>query len=113
MVQTLVYLHLAVGGMMTIYATRVQGPFWSIKPAPRMLWATGASVLVSTLLACYGGLMAPIGWAWTAASWGYAFVWFLVFDAVKLAMYRLLDPNQFVMHGARYLKRWRRLQASL
>ncbi|MFM7580986.1 MAG: HAD-IC family P-type ATPase, partial [Microcystaceae cyanobacterium] len=79
MVQTLVYLHLAVGGMMTIYVTRVQGPFWSIPPAPKMLAATGLSVAISTIMACFGILMTPIGIMWTLASWGYAFVWFLIF----------------------------------
>ena len=112
-VQTLIYLQLAVGGMMTIYCTRVRGPFWSIAPAPKMLWATGASVLLSTLMGCYGWLMAPVGWAWTAASWGYALAWFFIFDAVKLLLYRLLDPDRTVMHGSRYLRRWHRLRDSL
>jgi H+-transporting ATPase len=112
-VQTLIYLQLAVGGMMTIYCTRVRGPFWSIAPAPKMLWATGASVLLSTLMGCYGWLMAPVGWAWTAASWGYALVWFFIFDAVKLLLYRLLDSDRTVMHGSRYLGRWSRLRDAL
>ena len=112
-VQTLIYLQLAVGGMMTIYCTRVRGPFWSIAPAPKMLWATGASVLLSTLMGCYGWLMAPVGWAWTAASWGYALVWFFIFDAVKLLLYRLLDPDRTVMHGPHYLRRWHRLRDAL
>jgi len=112
-VQTLIYLQLAVGGMMTIYCTRVRGPFWSIAPAPTMLWATGASVLLSTLMGCYGWLMAPVGWAWTAASWGYALVWFFIFDAVKLLLYRLLDPERTVMHGPHYLRRWHRLRHGL
>ena len=111
-VQTLIYLQLAIAGMLTIFCTRVRGPFWSIAPAGKMLWATGASVLVSTLMGCYGWWMAPVGWAWTAASWGYAFAWFLVFDAVKLLLYRLLDPQRTVIHGARYLRRWHRLHAS-
>ena len=111
-VQTLIYLQLAVGGMLTIYCTRVRGPFWSIAPAPKMLWATGASVLLSTLMGCYGWLMAPVGWAWTAASWGYALVWFFIFDAVKLLLYRLLDPDRTVMHGPRYLRRWHRLRTA-
>ena len=63
-------------------------------------------------MGCYGWWMAPVGWAWTAASWGYAFAWFLVFDAVKLLLYRLLDPQRTVIHGARYLRRWHRLHAS-
>jgi H+-transporting ATPase len=100
-VQTLMYLQLAVGGMLTIYCTRVRGPFWSVAPAPTMLVATGASVLLSTLMGCYGWLMAPVGWGWTAFSWLYALVWFVVFDAVKLLLYRLLDPQRSVIHTVR------------
>ncbi|WP_094554276.1 plasma-membrane proton-efflux P-type ATPase [Synechococcus sp. 1G10] len=98
-VQTLIYLQLAIGGMLTIYCTRVRGPFWSIKPAAKMLWATGASVALSTLMGTYGWLMSPVGWSWAAASWGYAFLWFLIFDAVKLALYRLMDPERSVLLG--------------
>ncbi len=98
-VQTLIYLQLAIGGMLTIYCTRVRGPFWSIRPAATMLWATGASVALSTLMGACGWLMSPVGWAWAAASWGYAFVWFLIFDAVKLALYRLMDPERSVLMG--------------
>ncbi|GAB4551432.1 MAG: plasma-membrane proton-efflux P-type ATPase [Pleurocapsa sp.] len=105
MVQSLIYLHLAVGGMMTIYVTRVRGAFWSIKPAGRMLWATGASVLVSTLLAWFGFLMAPIGFWWTLASWGYAFVWFLIFDLVKVVLYRILESRKIAYFGRKYLSR--------
>ncbi|MBJ7900876.1 MAG: plasma-membrane proton-efflux P-type ATPase [Cyanobacteria bacterium RI_101] len=109
-VQTLIYLHLAVGGMMTIYVTRVQGPFWSIPPAPKMLMATGASVAISTVMACFGILMTGVGPMWTLASWGYAFLWFLIFDWVKLWLYRLLDPHRVVLLGSRYLRRWRQLK---
>ncbi|KEF40802.1 MAG: metal ABC transporter ATPase [Cyanobium sp. CACIAM 14] len=98
-VQTLIYLQLAIGGMLTIYCTRVRGPFWSIRPAAKMLWATGASVALSTLMGTYGWLMSPVGWSWTAASWGYAFLWFLIFDAVKLLLYRLMDPDRSVLMG--------------
>jgi len=98
-VQTLIYLQLAIGGMLTIYCTRVRGPFWSIKPSSKMLWATGASVALSTLMGANGWLMNPVGWSWAAASWGYAFAWFLIFDAVKLALYRLLDPERSVLLG--------------
>lgn len=59
-------------------------------------------VLLSTLMGCYGWLMAPVGWGWTAVSWAYALVWFLVFDAVKLLLYRLLDPRRTVIHPIRH-----------
>ncbi|EAZ91321.1 plasma-membrane proton-efflux P-type ATPase [Crocosphaera chwakensis] len=107
MVQTLIYLHLAVGGMMTIYVTRVQGPFWSVSPARTMLIATGLSVAISTILGWFGILMTPVGFWWTFASWGYAFVWFLIFDWFKLWLYRLLNKKKVVMLGQRYLRIWR------
>ncbi|MGB5635318.1 MAG: plasma-membrane proton-efflux P-type ATPase [Waterburya sp.] len=110
MVQTLIYLHLAVGGMMTIYVTRVKGAFWTVPPAKTMLMATGLSVAVSTILAWFGILMSPIGFWWTFASWGYAFAWFLIFDWVKLWLYRLLDNKKVVLLGKRYLRRWQQLK---
>ena len=48
--------------------------------------------LIATLIAVYGFLMTPIGWGWAAFVWGYALVWFLVTDPVKLLAYRILDP---------------------
>jgi H+-transporting ATPase len=42
-VQTLMYLMLSVAGSMTIYLTRTRGPFWSIRPARKLVIAvTGA-----------------------------------------------------------------------
>jgi H+-transporting ATPase len=37
--------------------------------------------------------MHPLGWGWAAFVWGYALVWFLVNDRVKLLAYRLLDRD--------------------
>jgi H+-transporting ATPase len=36
--------------------------------------------------------MTPLGWGWALFVWGYALVWFLVNDRIKLLAYRLLDP---------------------
>jgi H+-transporting ATPase len=36
--------------------------------------------------------MAPIGWGLAMVVWGYALVWALVTDRVKLLAYRILDP---------------------
>ena len=51
---------------------------------------------VATLIAVYGLFMTPLGWGWAALVWGYALVWFLVNDRVKLLAYRLLDPVKAV-----------------
>ncbi|MGB9445236.1 MAG: plasma-membrane proton-efflux P-type ATPase [Candidatus Acidiferrum sp.] len=93
-IQTLMYLKLSVAGHLTIFLTRTRGPFWSIRPA-RILWgAVLGTQLVATLIAVYGLFMTPLGWRWAGFVWGYALVWFLVNDRVKLLAYRIFDPTQ-------------------
>jgi H+-transporting ATPase len=88
-IQTLMYLKLSVAGHLTIFLTRTRGPFWSIRPA-RILWvAVLGTQIVATLIAVYGLFMSPLGWAWAGFVWGYALVWFLVNDRVKLLAYRI------------------------
>ena len=38
-IQTFMFLKLAVAGHLTIFITRTRGPFWSIRPAPILLWS--------------------------------------------------------------------------
>jgi H+-transporting ATPase len=91
-IQTLMYLKLSVAGHLTIFLTRAHGPFWSIRPA-RILWvAVLGTQILATLIAVYGLFMTPLGWGWALFVWGYALVWFLVNDRVKLLAYRVLDP---------------------
>jgi len=90
--QTMMYLLLSVAGHLTIFLTRTRGPFWSIRPA-RILWmAVLGTQTLATLIAVNGIFMTPLGWGWAAFVWGYAIVWFLVTDRVKLLGYRIIDP---------------------
>jgi len=94
-IQTLMYLKLSVAGQLTIFLTRTRGPFWSIRPAPILLVATGGAQTVATLLAVYGfHIMTPLGWGWAGFVWGYALAWALVNDRVKLLAYRIFDPTK-------------------
>ncbi len=89
-IQTLMYLKLSVAGHLTIFLARTRGPFWSVRPA-RILWAAVLGTqIVATLIAVYGLFMTPLGWGWAMFVWGYALVWFLVNDRVKLLAYRIL-----------------------
>jgi H+-transporting ATPase len=91
-IQTLMYLKLSVAGHLTIFLTRTRGPFWSIRPA-RILWAAVLGTqIVATLIAVYGLFMTPLGWGWAGFVWGYALLWFLLNDRVKLLAYRIFDP---------------------
>jgi hypothetical protein len=82
-----------VAGHMTIFLTRTRGPFWSIRPA-RILWmAVLGTQAMATLISVYGLFMTPIGWWWALFVWGYALIWALLSDRVKLLAYRVFDPT--------------------
>jgi H+-transporting ATPase len=91
-IQTLMYLKLSVAGHLTIFLTRTRGPFWSIRPAKILWMAVLGTQIVATLIAVYGLFMTPLGWGWAGFVWGYALLWFLLNDRVKLLAYRIFDP---------------------
>ena len=92
-IQTLMYLKLSVAGHLTIFLTRTRGPFWSIRPARILLVAVVGTQILATLIAVYGLFMTPLGWRWALFVWGYALVWFLVNDRVKLIAYWVLNSS--------------------
>ena len=91
--QPMMYLMLSVAGHLTIFLTRTRGPFWSIRPAPILWMAVLGTQTVATLIAVYGLFMTPLGWRWAGFVWGYALIWALVSDRVKLLAYRVFDPT--------------------
>ncbi|MCA9470271.1 MAG: plasma-membrane proton-efflux P-type ATPase [Nitrospira sp.] len=109
-IQSLLYLKLSVAGHLTIFVTRTRGPFWSIRPAPILWGAVFGTQILATLFAVYGFLMTPLGWSWALFVWGYALVWFLLNDRVKLLAYRMFDPTSKPFLAKTPLKsetRWR------
>jgi H+-transporting ATPase len=102
MIQSFMYLKLSVAGHLTIFVTRTRGRFWSFRPAPVLMGAVLVTQLIATFIAVYGLFMAPIGWGWAVLVWGYATAWFLLNDQVKLAAYRIFDPQHSgFLHKAR------------
>ncbi len=109
MIQTLMYLKLSVAGHLTIFVTRTRGPFWSTRPANVLLGAVLATQCVATLIAVFGVFMAPIGWKLALSVWGYALVWFIASDRIKLVAYSIFDHGVF--HVFRRFARSRRIAA--
>jgi H+-transporting ATPase len=93
-IQTMMYLMLSFAGHLTIFQTRTRGPWWSIRPARILLLAVVGTQTVATLICVFGFLVTPLWWGWAAFVWGYALVWFLVTDPVKLLAYRVLDATK-------------------
>jgi H+-transporting ATPase len=94
MVQSFIFLKLAVAGHLTIFLTRTRGPFWSIKPSPVLFWSAIITKILATLVAVYGWYVAPIGWKLALIVWGYALVAFFLTDFIKVWFYRVLDHGE-------------------
>jgi H+-transporting ATPase len=90
--QPMCYLMLSVAGHLTFFLARTRGPFWSIRPTKIVWVAVVGTQIIATIIAVYGFLMPPLGWGWAGFVWGYALLWFLVTDPVKLLAYRIFDP---------------------
>jgi H+-transporting ATPase len=104
-VQTFMFLKLAVAGHLTIFLTRTRGPFWSTRPAPILLWTAIGTKVLATLAAVYGFLMTPVEWKWVLLIWGYALAWFLVNDWLKLKAYKIFDAEHPALMAR--IHRWR------
>ena len=91
-VQTLVFAELAVAGNMTVFLSRVKGPFWSLMPGKGLIWSSLISKLVVSLFCAFGFLMAPIGW-YIVFVWIYACIQMLITDRMKIWAYNLFDHS--------------------
>ena len=88
--QTLIFLKLAIAGHMTIYLARTgEQHFWT-RPFPSfaLLGTAEITQIGATLIAIYGVFMTPIGWYFALIVWIYAFVFFLINDQIKVWLFR-------------------------
>jgi H+-transporting ATPase len=91
-VQTLMYLKLSVAGRLTLFVARTRGRMWSEPhPARILLIAVIGTQILATVIAASGLLMHPLSWDLIALAWGYALIWILVLDQLKLIAYRHLE----------------------
>ena len=93
-IQTLIFLKLAVAGHMTIYLARTgQQHFWE-RPLPAFALFGTAEItqVAATLIAIFGVFMTPIGWSLALIVWGYALGWFLINDQIKVWLFRKIHP---------------------
>ncbi len=97
-VQTFIFLKLAVAGHLTIFLTRTRGPFWSIKPSGVMFWSAVSTKVLATFVAVYGWFITPISWDLALMVWGYALIAFLISDFLKVRIYKLLDHTDIKFH---------------
>lgn len=89
--QSFIFLKLAVAGHLTIFLTRTRGHFWSIMPSQPLFWSAVVTKALATLIAVYGWYVAPLGWRLAGFIWLYAFIAFVITDFLKVWFYKLID----------------------
>ncbi len=94
-IQTMIFLKLLVAGHLTIYVTRNQGWLWE-KPYPNWIFlvAVESTQVIGTLFAVYGILVHPIGWAHAGIVWGYALIWIVLLDGLKVLTIKWLNRSK-------------------
>jgi H+-transporting ATPase len=110
LIQSIVFLKLAVQGHGTLYNVRtVDRNLWD-KPWPSpIFWAATFSTRVAgTIIGVYGfGLITPTGWGWALFIWGYSILCLLTNNYVKLAFWKLYQREKyfFAHHHFGFLKK--------
>jgi len=98
LLQTLIFLKLAVAGHLTIFITRTRGAFWSDRPSGALFFSALITKIMATLAAVYGIFMSAVSWDWVLFVWGYSLAWMVVNDFLKRYTYHLLDQSPADTH---------------
>ncbi len=94
MVQSFIFLKLAVAGHLTIFITRTRKHFWAVKPGRALFWSAVITKILATLLVVYGWWVSPIGWKLAIFVWAYALIAFVVTDYLKVYAYKFMDRRE-------------------
>lgn len=97
-IQTFIFLKLAIAGHLTIFMTRTRGPFWSIRPSAAMFWSAVSTKILATIVAVYGWFVTPISWELALMVWGYAIIEFLITDFLKVRIYEVVNHANIKFH---------------
>ena len=90
--QSFIFLKLAVAGHLTIFISRTRSYFWSLKPSQGLFWSALITKTVATFFAIYGWFIAPIGWQLAAFVWVYALIAFVLTDLLKVYFLKKFIP---------------------
>ena len=90
-IQSLIFLKLVVAGHLTMFATRVKGPFWSLRPKGIFFWSIILTDIAATLFVISGWIMPAVSWELVGFVWLYALVAFVAEDILKMRFYRVLE----------------------
>lgn len=91
--QTLVFLMLVYTGQGNVYLVRERNRLWHSLPSRWLIFSSAVDVVVVSLMATSGILMAPISWVLVVSLLGIVLVFLLAIDGLKVHVFR-----QFGVH---------------
>jgi H+-transporting ATPase len=91
--QSFIFLKLAVAGHLTMLSARTRSYFWTIRPATILAAAVIITQTIATIIVVYGFFVSAIGWGLAAFVWGYAIVSFFIADVLKVQIYKRMDSS--------------------
>jgi H+-transporting ATPase len=94
--QSFIFLKLAVAGHLTIFLARTRGHFWSIRPNGLLFWSTIGTKLLATLVVICGIFISPLSWKLAVFVWLYSLVAFFITDFMKVRFYKILDHRGLI-----------------
>jgi H+-transporting ATPase len=86
--QTLVFLMLVFTGQGNVYLVRERERFWHSRPSCWLVFSSVADIVVVSLMATSGILMAPISWTLVASLLIIVMIFLFVIDGVKVHIFR-------------------------
>ena len=92
MLQSIIFLKLAVAGHLTLFVARSRKPFFSRPyPAPLLLAAILGTQAIAILIVLLGWFVTPIPLLYVILIWAYCLVWIFIEDLAKIMVYRYLE----------------------
>jgi H+-transporting ATPase len=102
MLQSIIFLKLAVAGHLTLFVARSRKPFFSRPyPAPLLLLAILGTQALAILIVVFGWFVTPIPLFYVGLIWAYCLAWIFIEDLAKIIVYRHLDLGS--KHHRRFL----------
>jgi H+-transporting ATPase len=89
--QTLVFLLLVFTGQGNVYLVRERKRFWHSLPSRWLLLSSAADIVVVSLMATIGILMAPISWHLVASLFAIVLAYLFLIDGLKVRVFRYFD----------------------
>ncbi len=107
--QSLIYLKLAVAGHLTLFVARTRRPFFTRPfPAPILLAAILGTQAMAAMIVGFGIFVAKLPWIYVGYVWAYCLIWIFIEDAAKLEVY-----NHLGLEGRRHRSFLSRMQNSM